>query len=509
MAIANFFNKICLSAAQTLQNFDRGTFESKLLGACIAVVYDENAASTSEGRYSLDLLVRMLSRLYPNLKFIGGNDDTLKIELESIAKGINPDINLSEQQLETAAIVIGWSGYNNTSIPVFYIGSNNWLATFSQTRAQTNGSSTNPFGAGAAACFAIANLFRKVFEENLQGAATDTAFTFSTFSYQLNATDPGPELKRVKLDELVLAGIGAIGNSVVWALHKLQLEGSLYLVDDQSIDLSNLQRYVMSSQDAVTKVKVQAAAEILTTNTFAPVSFKGTWKQFAASPYSKLVKTIALALDNVENRINAQGLLPKKIINAWTGAGSLGVSRHYDFLKQPCVCCLYMPVGEQKSKSLLITEALGLDPSMEPTVVRDYLANQKPIDGELIQLIVAHTSIQEPLLRQYEGRQLDIFYQEAICGGIVMQANGVHQAEQHLAEVPLVQESVLAGLFLAAELVIDAAELRNEVLPSLSKINLMAPISAYVLEPEGKHVSGRCICQDPIFQKVYIDKWVC
>jgi len=100
MALANFFDKAALSASQILKGFDRKSFEKMLSGAAIEVVFDKTAASVSEGRWTLDLLVRLLSRLYPTL-IINSLDEQghkLKGELENLAVRINPVIELEAIQ---------------------------------------------------------------------------------------------------------------------------------------------------------------------------------------------------------------------------------------------------------------------------------------------------------------------------------------------------------------------------------------------------------------------------
>ena len=75
------------------------------------------------------------------------------------------------------------------------------------------------------------------------------------------------------------------------------------------------------------------------------------------------------------------------------------------------------------------------------------------------------------------------------------------------AEVPSAFESALAGILLASEIVIDVTQLRKTPIPSISRINLLRPISKYINENQTKHHLGRCICQDDDFRDVYLEKW--
>ena len=67
MALANFFDKIHLGAAQILKNYNRSTFETKLLSNCVGLSIGTLALETYEGRVALDLLIRLLARLHPTM----------------------------------------------------------------------------------------------------------------------------------------------------------------------------------------------------------------------------------------------------------------------------------------------------------------------------------------------------------------------------------------------------------------------------------------------------------
>ena len=172
MALANFFDKVNLGASQLLKTHDRSDFETKLLSNCICLYYGTVAIKTFEGRVALDLLTRLLSRLYPNLKFTNAEDNggycTYKEQMKNIAREINPVINLDDSQEETFVICVGDIVMHPRSpIPTFYVGSGNWKAYHSTTRQQNLGNSQNPFGAASAACLACANLFRALFYDEL------------------------------------------------------------------------------------------------------------------------------------------------------------------------------------------------------------------------------------------------------------------------------------------------------------------------------------------------------
>jgi len=57
-----------------------------------------------------------------------------------------------------------------------------------------------------------------------------------------------PGLAEIDIGEAFLVGVGAIGNAAVWALARTPgLRGHLHLVDGERLDISNVQRYVLTA----------------------------------------------------------------------------------------------------------------------------------------------------------------------------------------------------------------------------------------------------------------------
>lgn len=510
MAIANFFDKAALGAAQVLKGFDRKGFEQILAENKIGIAFDNIAARSHEGRVTLDLIVRLTSRLYPDLQIIdiSNENEAYQKKLESIALSINPAIDISKSGSTSINIVVGNTKYKDNGVGNFYIGSDRWVANFSTIKPVGCGDSNNPFGAGAAACFGAANIFRKVFKDQLVKGYCDKDFSLSIFDFTMWSDivkDNGPCIGKITLDETHLVGIGAIGNALIWALGNIpNLSGSLELIDHQEIELSNLQRYCLSTQTDKDKLKVNLAREFLINSDLKVNVNPVSWEEYVQGRTNWLINKVAVCVDSAKDRIVVQGSLPKKIFNAWTQPASLGVSRHLDFVNDACLACLYIPDSKKKSLSEIIAESLGLKD--HERIVRKYLATKTPVDNMILSLVSTAKQVPYELLKVFEGKQLEIFYSEVVCGGILMRLS---QNSEHSdpVEVPSAFESALAGILLAAELVIDAGNLRPKKMPAISKINLLRPLSNHITEEQQKHHSSRCICQDPVFIKAYENKW--
>lgn len=510
MALANFFDKVNLGASQRLLNHDRGAFETKLLSQSVAVFFSAATAESFEGRTLLDLLTRLLCRLYPNVSFICDDIERgskRRQALIDVAQQINPEINCSFDQTPTVGIVVGKINTRIADIPLLFIGSENWTGYLSPTMQQKIGGTSNPFGAAVAACLASANLFRQVFTMELGNIPLDSEINFSAFSQKIGMPHEEPQLQGNIDLNFSLIGTGAIGNAVIWAFLQIpDITGNISLVDQEPVALSNLQRYVLMFQNHLNQPKVEVLQSLLLQHTQLQVHpYHEKWQDVLGNFNKNQLELIATAVDTAADRLKIQGVLPKKIINAWTSPESLGISRHNDFLNGVCLSCLYFPGGKSKSESEKIAIALNMEAN--EIFIRRYLANKLPIDDVFIQTVHQSAGFEIEKLTPYKGQPVQILYSDGICGGRIISAGSQHARNGDI-EVPLAHESVLVGILLAAEVIIESTQLRSTAIDSLTKIDLLHPLHENTLEKESKHYSNRCICQDIHFRERYKEKWL-
>jgi hypothetical protein len=500
VALANFFDKAALAASQILQGYSKVDFEKRLDAVTIEVAFDGNAISCPEGLFTLDLTTRLLSRLYPNLYFTpldevsGGYTE----KLNELAKSINPVINLKADS-PFATIMVGSTAISRKDL-LFYIGSDEWSVLFSKTKPVGSGNSGNPFGAGAAACFGAANVFRSVFKDQLVNGETDNEFSVSLYNFQKQGAVEKISIAEspIKFNEVFLVGLGAIGNGALWALSKLNItEGNIYIIDPEKIELSNLQRYVLATQDDVDSDKIKLC-DRYAYSTFKP--YKGSWSDFLNVRKDWNLPLVALALDSAADRIAVQSSLPQIILNAWTQPSDLGISRHYDFLEQPCVACLYPPKTGLQSKSQLIAGAVGL-PEKE-VQIRELIYNNSPLDETWIKEIAEANKVAFVELKQYIGMPVSVFYSKVLCGGRL-----ITSGQNRQMETPMAFQSALAGILLASELVLYTTGKRKEKIETMTRIDLLRPLVEYLNEPLLKTANEYCICNDPDFRKQYEIKY--
>lgn len=190
MAFANFFDRSATAASQVLANFRLEDFKGRLSAHVVALSFDDAAVNSPEGRASLDLSVRLLARIYPALAVhpMGSAASEYAARLGELAHSINDQIELQEGLADTD-IVVNIGATATAAADVINIGSDGWSALLSRHRPVGSGQTTNPFGAGAAACFGAANVFRRIFADQLPRGGLDDLVDLSLSTY-LQGTRP-------------------------------------------------------------------------------------------------------------------------------------------------------------------------------------------------------------------------------------------------------------------------------------------------------------------------------
>jgi hypothetical protein len=512
MAVANFFDRAVLSAAQALRMTDFSKIQARLEAQVVELAFDAAAANAAEGQASLDMAIRLLARLYPVLRItcLDGTEGALVDDLSRLARAINPDIDLTPNAPATVRLVSGATAAEAGPITI-YAGSDAWIAKVSIQAPQGVGASDLPFGAGAAACLGAANVFRAIFADAFAGGRLDTGARLSLFDFTSGPeARQGPVAPTVNLGQTPLAGVGAIGNGVVWALARTpRLSGELHLVDPEQLELSNLQRYLLATQQDVDRVKVEVARQTLLAGPCHLVvsPFVGTWADYVQGRGHCAMDRVVTALDSAADRIGVQASLPGRILNAWTQAGDLGVSRH-DFLgEEACLACFYLPRGTVQNEDELIAQALGL-PLDAPVLLelREMLVNGRPVGEAFVRETAARLRVSAETLLRFGVEPLRQFYAKAVCGGHLLQL----ESGRPVVEAPLAFQSAMAGVMLAADLVAEAGELRNKALFTKTVLDMTRTVArrpnTRVIKP-AVGAATSCICQDGDFIAAYCTKY--
>jgi hypothetical protein len=96
---------------------------------------------------------------------------------------------------------------------------------------------------------------------------------------------------------------------------------------------------------------------------------------------------------------------------------------------------------------------------------------------------------------------------KVICGGILLPVSSL--GNKMAITVPMAFQSAMAGIMLAGEIILFSMGKSSSPPPATTKINLLKSLGRLLSEPESKHYSGRCICQDQDFIDAYQKKFDC
>ena len=496
MALADYYPRDAVAISQVLQGFRTDAFTEKLAGVRVTVAFDEDATTSRDGRELLNFCVRLLARLYPSLTFVTGPSGELCVdELIGLATNINPKIDVFRTRKADVCLSIGLDA-PAVCAPTVYAGCDGWAGRVGTDGPYTTTDIGNPFGAGFAACLAAANLFRFLF---LPAGATvlDSDVSFpSDVSYF-------PKLVPCSLnDPLVLVGIGAVGNSASWALARTPLEGQIFLVDPQRVELSNLQRYVLGARYDERDIKVDVAAKEFL-GALQALPHYGTWASFVHTKGYRWERVL-VAVDSASDRRSVQGSLPRWIANAWTQLGDLGVSSHCFLGRDACLACLYLPTQKLKSEDQIIAEGLKI-PELQDQV-RVLLGSGQVLDKELCASVATAWDIPVGVLDSYLGRSIRELWVEGICGGGIIPLGQAGPAPREL-QVPVAFQSALAGMLLAAEAVRDVLTHGTQRKTLLRRLDVLRPMGDASPQPALKARTGSCICEDRDFVAAYQRKY--
>lgn len=500
MALADYFHRSAVAIAQVLDGYDETAIREKLAATCVGLVLPDEDRDGAEQAALIDMSTRLLARLYPQLSIQGGST-ARRESVTALARAVNPAIELVDTTPDIA-LAIGTA--TPSAATVVHIGSSGWDALVS-TEPQPVGDTSIPFGAGAAACLGAANVFRRVFIG--ADAEIDTDLCLSTLELTTTPTRASATIDGVDLgDSNVLVGLGAVGNACLWALTRTPARGTLHLVDHEAVELSNLQRYVLTTRDDEGTDKTAIATQALATSAIHGEPHTEPWDQFIAT-HGYHWKRVLVALDSARDRRAVQATLPRWIANAWTQPGDLGLSTH-DFIDGACLACLYLPQGEAPSEDKLIADALGIARPERELQIRNLLHDNAPPPDEFIAEVAEQLHVPLELLQPYSQRPLRDLYTEGICGGAIIPLDQLGRPAQHL-HVPVAHQSALAGTLLAARLVADALghSLPAAAVARLDVLRAVPQLIPNLAQAAAKDPRGICICQDDTYVEAYSLKY--
>ncbi len=496
MSVPRFFARAFAAVGRHVA-VDRETMAQALADRVIHVRCGRDCDTLPNARWSAELLVNLVARLYPRISISGG--PSICESLATLAKGINPTISIEPlTQADAVTVVIGSDDVPGAAI---FVRSDGWTTTVTDHAVSSLPGPPNPYAAAAGAAIAAAEVFRRVFSDRLPEGEPLRQVRLSLLDFGDTEGADLP-LGETPLGDVALVGLGAVANGAMWALARHRtLTGRAWLVDPERIELSNLQRYVLTSDSDVGRSKVDIAAALLSGTSLTLEPREETLETFADSfPDSFAVRTVCISVDNVASRRRAQALLPELVLNGWTGETALGASWHIFDSEAACLACSYQPTGVGKSQTELVAEALGLG---NERVALLWVTGQAPSREELAG-IGRHLGLTESHLEAWICKPLTALYSDVVCGAVPVDVRGIGRLEAG----PLAPQSALAGALLGAELV----KRRDPGLAERAQRETVVLWDDVLRRPPARWAYPRaraegCICGDPTYQEVFKTKW--
>jgi len=486
VALADFFERI-YSAVGGQLNVSRDDLTAALVDVVVGIKCAPNLSTNDI--WVAELSTNLLARLYPRIAITGPESQCSK--LRQLACSINPILDVLETAPPETTISVG----PIESASSLYPSAGGWVARLGHKYHLGSGP-TNPYAAAAAATFASAELFRRVFLKT----PTEPDIALSLLNFDRNT---GEQLKLPKSNfgDVLFVGLGAVGNAAVWALARDEKrEGRISLVDNEKLDLSNLQRYVLGLSTEIGKDKVVLAAETLRQSQLAVETAKVTLEEFAEEKGGITIPTLCISVDNVPTRRAAQALLPRLILNGWTGERALGASWHVFSRKAACLSCLYFPLGQGISQTDQAARALGLTPERAALL----WMTRQPLSDDDIKVAASKLGIDKTFLEPWRGKPLGEMYTDVVCGAVPLNLPITGRVEM----VPLAHQSALAGILMATELVkrtVPGLAKRSQPEPLVSWEDVLLPPPSSWPKPRAREKG--CICGDKDYQRAYRKKW--
>ena len=509
MALASYFSKDVLAFSQVLKKANCECFESVLNSNIVEIAFD-NTIKDYEGSVSLNLAIRLLSRLYPKIKISDLTNENKDIvdKLTEKALAINSNIEIT-QAIPTISLIIGSTEITNENLrQIIYIGSDHWISKLSSENPVGSGNSSLPFAAGASVCIGLSNIFRFIFKELIDDCELDNEVNLSLINLTQTNDAEKVDINEIDIDDTILVGFGAIGNGFIWALSNTpNIKGKLTVIDPEKIECSNLQRYCLAEENHIDSFKVQISKDLFQDSEIKVNLFEGNWTEYLNSTGNWKNELVCIGVDSSKDRIAIQSSLPKSILNAYTESNLIGITRHPNFVETACLSCAFIP--EQKRESYSLTVARNLKIPDKERLIRDYLYKNKPVDRKLLELVTEANSVDINELYQYEGDNISNFYSTVVCGGYLLSKSN-SDGEAIDIEAPLAFQSTLAGILLASELIISKLKLRSINFKNHTQIHPLNPIKKDqnpYNHTSDKDKTGRCICNDEDFRNIYMKKW--
>ena len=320
------------------------------------------------------------------------------------------------------------------------IGADGWNIYANQNVRLSDDS--NPVGPFCAAALASSEAFKMIFgKSSIADKISPMPRNFSWTAW-FGKCDLPPSDLDLHFEEMHVFGVGAVSHGFLWILKNWPhgITGTVHLIDPDSYDVSNAQRYLGMSAKDWNEPKVEQMAKSL--KQYHPdldvtAHHKDMNQYFMDENPDCNVSLAITGLDSVEGRRQMALKLPKSIVNMWTSENHVGASKFSFEGSWPCLYCAY-PEEEQKSldETGMIFHEFGK--TLPPKRIRELLSSGQPLSSDDAIQISGNTHVTSDSIIGRPIRSVRGY----VCGTMGIQLPK-SSTEEH---VPFVFASGLAGL---------------------------------------------------------------
>ena len=486
----------------------------------VLIVLARKDAQRPQAQLTFSFAVNLLARLYPVVQQLDvvlpermplaaplprWTAGTLNEHLSHLLNGLGPPVHWRVHHdppgLGDCALVVGAG--TTVGVPTVFVGSDGWQVAVSPGSPQTVGSSVNPVGAYAAACFGVSEVWKRLLHRHrglFEGTPIlplDEGLHFSALTYRACPDEPNPALPdALALDRLTVVGLGAGGGAAAFTLATLpRVAGILNLVEPDVVEPSNLNRYVFAdAHDADRRrPKTTVARDLfarfpdLTVPKF-PIPFGDAVGQLGIADF----RYVLAAVHSREARRDIQQETPMVLWDAAAEEGDFAIWRM--ILRQTeCMWCKHPPDARdpERDKADQLAKLLGFDAATWLRKVR----NNEPFAADEV-----------AALRRPSGSDFDLpavgqrfgDWDAAQCGRLLFPAVD--------ASVPVPFAPVMAGVFLAGEIIKEHA-FPDFVLDSYYWNTMMGRFMRRSVARRRAPREACRLCSDPIYRAQYKRRW--
>jgi hypothetical protein len=297
-----------------------------------------------------------------------------------------------------------------------------------------------------AACYSSSRAMTVLFGNRLAVTATSADATLVIPHRAFTGGDQGFLANPIHLSETYMAGAGAIGNGIAFALSLLDVRGELIILDPDTVSGGNLNRCLLFADTDIGASKAQRLAEILR-NLLPNLGVTGHaetlqehGKRASRSPW---LKRLIVGIDSPRGRRQLQSEIPGEVFDAsTTGVVEVVFHHHRQPTETACLACVYHETPNELAHEEHIAEQLGL----ELSDVQAHFVT--PAAAVKIAAKYPHLTTDE-----LSGTAVDSWF-KALCSEAKLQ---VSEGRQVLA--PFAFVSVLASAILVIELARRVADI--------------------------------------------------